>query len=210
MTKRFEALSAGYKDKSEFENNIKSVGWTAADVQELLKRQLLIKNAIIAAKNITASDAEIKAFFEQNKEKLGKPASFKLRQIFVSSKAQAEEAALSLAAGADFAKLAGLKSTDENLRKKNGDIGSVLKTNLTPEIEKALSALAPGQYTGPVATGNGYSIFKLESSTPGEPAKLTDALKAELKTGLISQAVTQKLPELTAELRRKANIEIAR
>ena len=29
-----------------------------------------------------------------------------------------------------------------------------------------------------MATGNGYSIFKLEASVPGEPAKLTDALKA--------------------------------
>jgi foldase protein PrsA len=208
--KRFETLSAGYKDKSEFENSLKAVGWTGADVKELIKRQLLIKATVIAAKNVKVTDADVKAFFEQNKEKLGKPANFKLLQIYVGTKAEADDAALSLSAGADFAKLSGLKSTDENLRKKNGDIGSISKGMLIPEIEKEISALTPGQHTKPIPTGNGYSIFKLESSKPGESAKFTDTLRTELKTGIINQVVTQKLPELISELRQKAKIEIAR
>lgn len=206
--KRFEALAAGYKDKSEFENNLKSVGWTGADVRELIKRQLLIKNTVIAARGIKVTDADVKTFFEQNKEKLGKPGNFKLRQIYVGTKAEADDAYLALSAGADFAKLSGLKSTDENLRKKNGDIGPISKGMLLPEIEKEVLALTPGQYTKAMQTGNGYSIFKLESSKPGEPAKLDDTLKADLKTALINQVVTQKLPELVAELRQKAKIDV--
>jgi len=208
--KRFETLAAGYKDKKDFENNLKVVGWTSADVRELIKSQLLIKNTIIAAKGISVTDADIKTFFEQNKEKLGKPESFKLLQIYVGTKAEADDAYLALSAGADFAKLSGLKSTDENLRKKNGDIGSISKGLLIPEIEKEIFALTPGQYTKPIVTGNGYSIFKLESSKPGESAKLDDTLKAELKIALINQAVTQKLPELVSELRQKAKIEVAK
>ena len=208
--KRFETLAAGYKDKSEFENNLKAVGWDSADVKNLIKNQLLIKNTVIAAKDINVTDADVKAFFEQNKEKLGKPESFKLLQIYTGTKAEADEAYLSLSAGADFGKLSGLKSTDENLRKKNGDIGSISKGLLMPEIEKEIFALTPGQYTKPMITGNGYSIFKLESSKPGEPAKLDDTLKAELKVALINQAVTQKLPEIVAGLRQKAQIELVK
>ena len=207
---RFETLAAGYKDKAEFENSLKAVGWTSTGVKELIKHQLLIRNTIIASKGINVTDADIKAFFDQNKEKLGKPETFKLLQIYVGTKAEADDAHQSLLAGADFGKLSGMKSTDENLRKKNGDIGSISKGMLTPEIEKEISALTPGQYTKPLQTGNGYSIFKLESSTPAEPAKLDDKLKAELKAGLINQAVTQKLPELVSALRQKAKIEVVR
>ena len=206
--KRFEALAAGYKDRQEFDANLKSVGWTPADVKELIQRQLLIKNTVIAAKAISFNDADIKAFFEANREKLGKADSVKLRQLFVGTQAEADDACLALSAGADFAKLSALKSTDENLRKKEGDIGTISKGLLLPEIEKAIFALKPGQYTKAMATGNGYSVFKLEASVPGEPAKLTDALKADLKTALINQAVTQKLPELIAELRKQARIEV--
>lgn len=206
--KRFETLAAGYKDKREFDANLKSVGWTSADVKGLIKRQLLIKNAVITAKGISFTDGDIKAFFDANKDKLGKAESVKLRQLFVGTQAEADDAYLALSAGADFAKLSALKSTDENLRKKDGDIGAISRGLLLPEIEKAIFALKPGEYTKAMATGNGYSIFKLEGSTPGEPAKLTKALKADLKTALTSQAVTQKLPELVAELRKQAKIEV--
>jgi foldase protein PrsA len=179
-------------------------------VKELIKRQLLIKGTVIAAKGISFTDADIKAFFDANKEKLGKADSVKLRQIFVGTQAEADDAYLALSAGADFGKLSSLKSIDENLRKKEGDIGTISKGLLLPEIEKAIFALKPGEYTKAMATGNGYSIFKLEASVPGEPAKFTDALKADLKTALISQAVTQKLPELVAELRKQAKIEVVK
>jgi len=100
--KRFETLAAGYKDKSEFENNLKAVGWDSADVKNLIKNQLLIKNTVIAAKDINVTDADVKAFFEQNKEKLGKPESFKLLQIYTGTKAEADEAYLSLSVGAEL------------------------------------------------------------------------------------------------------------
>ena len=132
----------------------------------------------------------------------------KLLQIYVGTKSEADEAELALSAGADFGKLSALKSSDENLRKKNGDIGTVTKGQLQPALEKEILALTAGQYTNPLQTGSGYSIFKLEALTPAEPAALNDALKAELKTAIINQLVTQKLPELVSELRQKAKIDI--
>ena len=206
--KRYEALSAGFKGKGEFESSLKAVGWTPSEVKELIKRQLLIKNTVLAAKEITVTDENVATFFEQNKEKIGKPETMKLLQIYVGTKSEADEAELALSAGADFGKLSALKSSDENLRKKNGDIGTVTKGQLQPALEKEILALTAGQYTNPLQTGSGYSIFKLEALTPAEPAALNDALKAELKTAIINQLVTQKLPELVSELRQKAKIDI--
>ncbi len=206
--RRLANLASGYKDKKDFENNLLKVGWTAEGVKELIKNQMLSKNTVIAAKKISVSDADIKAAFEQNKEKLGKPATFKLRQIFVATKAEADDAYQILSAGADFAKLSALKSADVNLKAREGDIGEIIIGQLQPEIEKEILALKPGKYTNTIATGNGFSLFRLEAYKPGESVRLTDAMKADLRTALINQAVAQKLPELVAELRQKAKIEI--
>ena len=64
--KRYEALSAGFKGKGEFESSLKAVGWTPSEVKELIKRQLLIKNTVLAAKEITVTDENVATFFEQN------------------------------------------------------------------------------------------------------------------------------------------------
>ena len=206
--KRFDNLAAGYKDKAEFEKSLKAVGWTTEDLKKLIRRQLITRNTIIAAKGITATDAQVQELYEKNKDKLGTTESAKLRQIFVATKAEADEAHQILAAGADFAKLSALRSADENLKKKEGDIGEISKAQLLPEIAKEVFALKPGQYTNPIASGGGYSIFKVESLKPAEPAKLTPEIKASLKASIMNQAITEKLPEYTNELRKNAKIDI--
>jgi len=206
---RFNNLAAGYADKAAFENSLRSVGWTAGELRELIRSQLVIRGAVIAAKKIAVTDEDTKAFFEKNKERLGTPESVKLGQIFVNTKAEADDAYLALSAGADFARLSALKSTDANLKKNNGSLGYISKGMLLPEIEKEIFALKDGQYTKPMATGNGFSIFRTEEHKPGKEASF-EAVKAELKTAILNQAITARLPELSGELRQKAKIEITK
>ena len=206
---RFNNLAAGYADKAAFESSLRSVGWTAGDLRELIRRQLVIRGTVIAAKKIAVTDEDTKAFFEKNKDRLGTPESVKLSQIFVNTKAEADDAYLALSAGADFARLSALKSTDANLKKNNGSLGYISKGMLLPEIEKEIFALQDGQYTKPMATGNGFSIFRTEEHKPGKEASF-EAVKAELKTAILNQAITARLPELSGELRQKAKIEITK
>ena len=205
---RFANLASGYADKAVFEKNLKSVGWSSGELRELIRRQLIIRGTVIAARKIAVTDEDTAAFFEKNKERLGTPESVKLSQVFVNSKAEAEEAyELLSSVGADFAKLSTLKSADANLRKNNGSLGYISKGMLLPEIEKEIFALKDGQYTKPLATGNGFSIFKTEEHKPGKEA-VFETIKAELKLAILNQAITQQLPELAGELRQKAKIEV--
>jgi len=206
---RFSNLASGYTDKAQFEKNLASVGWSPQELRELLRRQVLIRSAVIADARIQITDEDAKAFFDKNKERLGAPESVKLSQIFVNTKAEADDAYLALSAGADFARLSALKSTDANLKKNNGSLGYISKGMLQPEMEKEIFALKPGQYTKPVATGSGYSIFRLDELKPGQDASY-EKVKEDLKVALLNQAVTQKLPLLAAELRQKAKIEIVK
>ncbi len=206
---RFANLEAGYTDKAQFEKNLASVGWTPAELRDLLRRQMLIRAAVMADARLQVTDADAKAFFDKNKEKLGAPESAKLSQIFVNTKAEADDAYLALSAGADFAKLSALKSTDANLKKNNGSLGQISRGMLLPDIEKEIFALKPGQYTKAIPTGNGFSIFRVEELKPGQEASF-EKLKEDIKATLLNQAIAQKLPELAAELRQKAKIEIVK
>ena len=55
---RFARLQANYKDKTEFEKSLKSVNWTVADLMNLLRNQVLIKNTIIASKKLAVTDED--------------------------------------------------------------------------------------------------------------------------------------------------------
>ena len=205
---RMTSLEANYPDKAQFEKNLKSVGWSKTELRALIQRQMLIRAAVIASAKLAVTDEDAKAFFDKNKERLGSPEAVKLSQIFVNTKAEADDAYdLLTSVGADFAKLSSLKSSDANLRKNNGSLGYIAKGMLVPEIEKEVFALQPGQFSKPLATGNGYSIFRSEERRPGKEADFA-VIKEDIKAAMLNQAVTQKLPELAAELRAKAKIEI--
>jgi len=205
---KLASLEAGYPDKAQFEKNLKSVGWSRTELRDLIRRQMLIRTTVIAAYKLAFTDEDAKAFFDKNKDRLAAPESVKLSQIFVNTKAEADDAYdLLTSVGADFAKLSSLKSTDANLKKNNGSLGYISKGMLLPEIEKEIFALQPGQFTKPMATGNGYSIFRAEERRQGKEADFA-AIKEELKAAMLNQEISQKLPELTAALRQKAKIEI--
>lgn len=208
VDQRFNSLAAGYADKAAFEANLKSVGWSAKDLRDLIGRQLVVRNTVIAARKLAVTEEAAREFFDKNKDKLGTPESARLSQIFVNTKAEADDAyELLTSVGADFAKLSSVKSADANLRKNNGSLGNIARGMLLPEIEKEIFALKAGQFTKVLATGNGFSIFKVEELKPGVPAEY-EKIKADIKTAMLNQAIAQQLPALAAELKQKAKIEI--
>jgi len=208
VDQRFTSLAAGYADKAAFEANLKSVGWSAKDLRDLIGRQLVVRNTVISARKLEITEAAARDFFDKNKDKLGTPESVKLSQIFVNTKTEADDAHELLASvGADFAKLSSVKSSDANLRKNNGNLGNISRGVLLPEIEKELFALKAGQFSKVLPTGNGFSIFKVEEVKPGVPADF-EKIKGDIRTALLNQAIAQQLPALAAELKQKAKIEI--
>ena len=210
MGNRFAELRANYKNKEEFEKNLKTMNWTAEDLMNMTRNQVRIKNMLLAAQNIEAvTEEDTKNFYNSNKERFTTPESAKLLQIFVNTEAEADDVYMALLAGADFAKLSSLKSTDANLKKNGGSLGFVARGALQPAVEKTVFALKPGQYTKPINTGSGYSILKLEELKSPEKIKYETA-KEGIKANLRDQTIVQELKKLTAELRAKAKFEAAK
>ena len=206
VEKKFAQLRAKYKNKEEFEKNLKAMNCSEQELKIILQNAFLIRNLALTAKNITVTDTDIRKTYDNNTERFTIPESAHLRQIFVNTGAEADGIYMALSAGADFAKLSSLKSTDGKLNKNGGDLGFIPRGTLQPELEKLVFALKPGQYTKPLATDNGYSIFKMEELKSPEKIKY-ETVKEDIKANLIDQAITQALVDLVTELRSKAKFE---
>lgn len=204
IDKRLKEVKAAYTNKKDFEAIMANM---KKEVRKKIEYELRIKKTIIKAKKISFTNKNVKKVFTENKKNFDKPEEIRLRQIFVNSEKDAQDAHLALEAGADFAKLSSLKSTQENLKKNGGDLGYVSKSMLVKEISEAISLLKKGQYTKPIKIADGYTLLKLEDIKKPEAANF-NKIKAQLKESMINQSVMKNLPILIKELRGKSKIEI--
>ncbi len=106
----------------------------------------------------------------------------------------------------NFANLSVKYSDDQLLRQKKGDLGFVLKEDVTPEVSKVVFSLPVGDYNKtPIKTNNGYHFFRVEEKKAKMPIELDD-VKDSLSDLLYKQNIQIEYDKLMAEL--KANAEI--
>jgi parvulin-like peptidyl-prolyl isomerase len=89
------------------------------------------------------------------------------RQIVVATSDQANDLLNQLRNGADFATLATANSTDTATRANGGDMGWIVRGQLSSKpIEDAAFSLQPGQLSGVIQDSTGYHILQGVDSDP--------------------------------------------
>ncbi len=123
------------------------------------------------------SDSELRKYYEKNKDLFTTPVrnrvSLILLRVDPSSSSdvwkQASDEATSIVerinAGADFAELARIHSSDKSAE-NGGDMGFVHLGMLGENAEKVLEIMEPGEVSAPVVLLEGVSIFRLEERRP--------------------------------------------
>lgn len=89
---------------------LKARGFTEQDVQDLIRRQIILDKATGA--NINVTEAQIKQFFNKNHAQFDKPPMARARHILVPTLPLAQKVEADLKAGKDFAAEAKQYSTD--------------------------------------------------------------------------------------------------
>jgi parvulin-like peptidyl-prolyl isomerase len=108
----------------------------------------------------------------------------------------------------NFAQLSVKYSDDQSLRQKKGDLGFVLKEDLTPEVAKVVFALDVGAYnTKPVQTSNGYHFFRVEEKKAKMPIEYDD-IKESISDLLYKQNIQTEYDKLIAELKANSDIKL--
>ena len=107
----------------------------------------------------------------------------------------------------NFAQLSVKYSDDQILRQKKGDLGFVLKEDITPEVAKVVFGLPVGEYNkNPVKTDNGYHFFRVEEKKAKMPIEFDD-VKSSIYDLLYKLNIQQTYDKLIAELKSKADIK---
>jgi len=130
-------------------------------------------------KDVPPTEREMRAFYETQKDRLGKrPATVAYHQIVVSPKPGApardsvsrlaDSLVLALRAGADFAATARRWSEDPGSKELGGSLGWARRGVWVPSFERVAFALRPGFVSDPVETPFGLHIMQVERIQPGE------------------------------------------
>ena len=147
------------------------------------------------------SEEDMKKEYENRKEELG-GKELKARHILLENEADAKEVIAALDKGADFADLAGKRSTGPSAV-NGGDLGWFKPDQMVPEFSAAAAKLTKGTYTkSPVKTQFGWHVILLEDSRVVNPPSY-EAVKEQIQVGLQNKLIENYI----LELRNKAKIE---
>jgi peptidyl-prolyl cis-trans isomerase C len=98
------------------------------------------------------------------------------------AKAKAESLLKQIRGGADFVKLAKENSGDPVSAGKDGDFGTIKKSDRIPEaVKTAVFGAKAGEVTEPVRQANGYYLFRIEESGPPPFEQVRDNVANELR-----------------------------
>ena len=136
---------------------------TLEDLRKQIERNMLASRVqqVEVMGKIAVSDDEVKQYYEANKESFTTQPQVTLREILVNvptsdkgvnvaeddaAKAKAEDVRKRAEAGEPFAQLASDLS-DSGSKANGGLIGPISRADLSPELQKEISALKVGQMT---------------------------------------------------------------
>lgn len=183
-------------------------------LKEMIELQIKVEHKIneIYGKAAAPSDAEIEAYYQQNKERFASGEQIHVAHIVKYVNWQTDEAAAheavaqahkEIASGAPFEAVVN-KYTD--CADSGGDLGFVSRGQLVEEFEDVVFNLNPGQVSDVFRTRFGFHVAKLYDRRP----PTIPPLKA-VKEHVVEQVHEQKREQVLAEfldlLRSRAKVE---
>jgi len=204
VSKKEAEIKARYP-AGQFEQILAQQGLTEADVQQILRQQLIMQKAVAPQVNVT--DAEITAFFNKNHQLLDKPEQVRARHILVADQKTADEVEAKLKGGAKFEDLAKQYSTDPSSKDKGGELGLFGRGQMVPAFQDAAFSLPVGQTSAPVKSPFGYHIIQVEEKKPALVATLANS-HDQIKDQLMQQGEAQQIPVFMQQLRAKYAVTV--
>ena len=158
-------------DEKRYQAQIKEQGLTEAQVRRDLRAQLLqeelFKKVTVGVK---VADAEVKSYYDKNKDQYGQPESRDVRHILVPTKRQAQQLYDRIKGGESFARLAKQYSKDPGSKDQGGKL-TVAKGQTVPPFDQSAFLLPKGSLSRPIKTQYGWHLIEPLSAV--KPAKTT-------------------------------------
>lgn len=172
-------------------------------MMERARKDILAQVAINSVlKDITVTEEEMKAFYEENPQHFTKGETVHAKHILVDAEEKALEIMEKIAKGEVSFEDAAKEFSSCPSNAQGGDLGEFGKGQMVPEFDQAAFAAEVGKVVGPVKTQFGYHLIKVEekkeaSVMPFESVK--DQISGNLLQQKQNKVYTEKYKELHAK-----------
>jgi len=214
-----QKMKAGFETEREFTFSIQAGGFNEQSFRENIRQQRSVQQMI--ATKITDSsvveDAEVKAFYDGNLDKMSVPEQIRARHILIKVEGEddaTKSAALEkiaaiqkrLEAGESFP-LVAIDSSEGPSGAQGGDLGLFGRGQMVAAFEDAAFALQPGEVSGPVETQFGFHLIKLEEYVAAEQVPFETA-SPRIRDYLSQQKLQQTVETLITDLRETGDVQV--
>jgi peptidyl-prolyl cis-trans isomerase SurA len=204
----------------DFEELLKQQGLSVDAIKKRIRDQILVQRLTRrkVALRISVTEQEIDRYLTDNREKLETGLTFHARHMLFlpgpgggdeaweAARRKAERVHALLREGQDFSALAREYSEDPSA-KGGGDLGTLKRGELTPEIEQAILRLNTGESSSPVRSAVGYHLFHLDAKETLSGEALTQT-RSQIRDILYREKYESRLREWLSEIKQRAIIDV--
>ncbi len=197
----------------ELRDQLRREGMSIDDLKRNIERSVLRRQVLQREleSKMTVPEAEARAEYDTHVSDYTRAPSVTLQEIFVKGDGpEAREKAAGLAArargGEDFGALA-RESSEGATASNGGDLGTLARGDLSPDLQKVAFALSPGEVSDPIAQGGGYRLLKVVEKKDGSVVPFLEA-KEEISRRLSQKRMASAYDEYVAGLRKGALIDL--
>ncbi len=154
--------------------------------------------------NVTVTEGEIINYYNDNKEKFGKPESVAANHILVDNEEKAAEILKEINEGLEFGEAAKKYSSCPS-KDRGGELGDFTRGKMVPEFEDAAFKMNAGDVSDPIKTQFGYHLIKVTDKKEPEVSKF-DEVRDQIYQLLVGKQQNELYLGKTNEL--KDNYEV--
>jgi foldase protein PrsA len=199
-----EQKKQSFPKEADYQKFLKQNGQTEEDILKRVRLDLLsnkIRDKVIKGKD-KVSDAQIKDFYDKNKDRFAQPERRDLRVVLTKTEAKANEAKQALDSGQSWKTVAKKYSIDEASKAQGGLQPAQAKGTLERSLDEAVFSAPKKKITGPVKTQFGWYVFEVEKVTKASQQTL-DQAKETIRQTLQSQNQQKALDSFVKDFEKK-------
>lgn len=171
-----DALRNVYEREPAFKEQLRQV-----------REQLLIQYAMNkAVENVKVTDADVKAYFEENPEQFSGQPMVSASHILVDSEEKAREILGRIQAGEVSFEDAAREYSSCPSAQQGGSLGEFGRGQMVPEFDQACFDMTVGEVRGPVKTQFGFHLIRLDGKKESEPLKFEE-VKDQIREHLLGE-----------------------
>lgn len=211
VKKQFEdQKDQSFPDDEAYKEFLEASGQTEQDLLFRVRLDAIsnkVRQQILEGKSEVSND-DVRAYYEENKERFAQPERRDLAVVLTRNKSQAERARERLEDGQSFKEVAADLSIDEATKSQGGKLPGVAKGQQEEAFDNAIFSAKKGELSGPVETQFGWYVFEVTKVTPADQQTVEES--AETIRNLLRAEREQKaLDEFIEEFREKYKDETA-